>query len=50
MTTGEIPRTLPGDLKREEFYNQCRFLDTEPDEAFDRLTILAARTLQVIFY
>lgn len=38
---------LPGDEEREVLFDECKIIDTEPDEAFDRITALAARVLKV---
>lgn len=39
---------LPGDEEREIFFSQSKIIDSEPDEAFDRITAMAARVLKVI--
>lgn len=39
--------SLPGDEEREILFDECKIIDTEPDEAFDRITALAARVLKV---
>lgn len=40
---------MPGEAKRLKFLDEAKIFDTEPEEAFDRITALASRYFKVLF-